>query len=89
MPTAKEQGIDVVMGTERGIMLPEGTPQEVVDHYVRVFEQAAQDPEVVEQMKAKGTEVMFMPPEQYAQHLEQTFEKWKEIAVETGMYAGG
>ncbi|MBC5765604.1 tripartite tricarboxylate transporter substrate binding protein [Ramlibacter albus] len=31
VPTLKERGVDVVMGTFRGLAVPKGTPQDVVD----------------------------------------------------------
>ena len=86
--TLKEQGYDMVYGTDRGVMLPKGTPQEVIDHYGAIFQKAAADPEVVAQMNAKGTEVVYYGPAEYTAYFEDTFTNWKRIAKEVGLYKG-
>jgi hypothetical protein len=41
-------------------MLPKGASQELIDHYGAIFEKAAKDPEVIAQMEAKGTQVVYL-----------------------------
>jgi len=41
VPTAKECGYDVVLGTWRGIAVPASTPQAIVDELYRIFSTAA------------------------------------------------
>lgn len=86
--TLKEQGYDMVYGTDRGVMLPKGASQEVIDHYAGLFQKAATDPEVVAQMNAKGTEVVYLGPADYTAYFEDTFTNWKRIATEVGLYKG-
>lgn len=86
LKTAGEQGVDVVYGVERGIMLPKGTPTEIVDHYAALLEKAMQDPDLVATMTAKGTEIAYMGPQDYAAHLGATYDKWKAIAQKVGVY---
>ena len=86
VPTMVEQGYDMIYGTDRGIMLPKGASQEVIDYYGTLFENAAKDPDVVEQMRAKGTSVEFKGPVEYRAYFEDIYERWKRIAVEVGLY---
>ena len=86
--TLQEQGYDMIYGTDRGIMLPKGTPQEIIDHYGSLFETAANDPAVVAEMNAKGTEVVYLGPADYTAYFEETFANWKRIATEVGLYKG-
>ncbi|MEM7226741.1 MAG: tripartite tricarboxylate transporter substrate binding protein [Pseudomonadota bacterium] len=88
VPTLKEQGIDLVYGTDRGIVVPKGTSPEIIDYYAALFEKAAKDPEVVKQMNAKGTSVEYKDPTDYRLYFEDTFRDWKRIATEVGMYKG-
>ncbi|MEO3428708.1 tripartite tricarboxylate transporter substrate binding protein [Pelagibius sp. CAU 1746] len=88
VPTLNEQGYDMVYGTDRGVMLPKGTPQELIDHYASVFKKAAEDPEVLAQMEAKGTQVVYLDPAEYTAYFEDTFSRWKRIAKEVGLYKG-
>lgn len=87
--TVKEQGYDLIFGTDRGIMLPKGTPKEVIDHYAALLKKAAEDPAVVEAMTAKGTSVNYMGPDDYRGYFADTFAKWKRIAIEAGMHKEG
>ena len=88
LPTVKEQGYDLVYGTDRGVMLPKGTDPAIVEHYAKLFEAAAADPKVIEAMEAKGTSVNFLGPDAYRGYFEETFAKWKQIATEVGIYKG-
>ena len=45
IPTAKEKGIDVVMGPWRGIAAPKGTPEEIVDKIEAAYMKAFASPE--------------------------------------------
>jgi len=84
----KEQGYDLVYGTDRGVVLPKGASKELIDHYAAIFEKAAKDPEVVKSMEAKGTSIEFKGPSDYRAYFEETFAKWKALAKKVGMYKG-
>jgi putative tricarboxylic transport membrane protein len=86
--TLREQGYDMVYGTDRGVMLPKGTSQEVIDHYGAIFKAAAENPDVIAQMEAKGTQVSYLDPAGYTAYFEDTFTNWKRIAKEVGLYKG-
>ena len=84
--TAKEQGIDLIYGTDRGIVLPKGTPQAVVDHYAGPLEAAMADPAISGSLAKKGTQSFFVPTAEYSAYFEKTFAHWKRIAKEVGVY---
>jgi tripartite-type tricarboxylate transporter receptor subunit TctC len=86
--TVKEQGYDLVMGTDRGVMLPKGASKEVVDHYIAIFTKVAKDPEVQAARTAKGSSMPFLAGAEYRAYFEKTFEHWKKIATKIGMYKG-
>ena len=52
--TAKEQGINLVYGTDRGIVLPKGASADVVDHYAKMLEGAMNNPAVKDSLTKKG-----------------------------------
>ena len=86
--TVKEQGYDLIMGTDRGVMLPKGASKEVIDHYIAIFTKVANDPEVQAAMKAKGSSMPFIAGDDYRAYFEKTFDHWKKIAIKIGMYKG-
>ena len=88
VPTAKEQGFDLVIGVDRGVMLPKGASQEVVDYYIDIFSKVANDPDVQAQMTAKGSSMPFTAGADYRAYFEKTFDSWKKIAIKVGMYKG-
>lgn len=75
VPTLKESGVDMTYSLTRGIMLPKGTPPEIVEYWAEVFKGPTDDAAFVEEQAAKGTEVLYLGPEEYAAW-------WKE--TETG-----
>ena len=88
VPTAKEQGFDLVIGVDRGVVLPKGASQDVVDYYIDLFRKVANDPDVQQQMTAKGSSMPFTAGADYRAYFEDTFKKWKQIAIKVGMYKG-
>lgn len=86
--TAREQGIDLVYGTDRGIVAPKGTPPEIIDYYAGLLKKAAASAAVREAIEAKGSEVIYTPPAAYKAYLDETFATWKRIAKDIGMYQG-
>jgi len=84
--TLKEQGIDVIYGTDRGIMLPKGTSKEIVDHYIAIAEKVVKDPEFIKAAEAKGSSIEFTPGDAYAAYFTETFDNWSRIAKEVGIY---
>ncbi|NIP74883.1 MAG: tripartite tricarboxylate transporter substrate binding protein, partial [Xanthomonadales bacterium] len=55
MPTLMEKGVDMTFALQRGIVVPKGTPKEIIDDWAAVFKKAAEDPGLLAQMDAKGT----------------------------------
>ena len=84
--TVQEQGVDMIFGTDRGVVLPLGASPDVVAHYAEAFKKAAADPAVIEAMAVKGTQVNYLGPKDYADYFATTFNTWKAIAKKVGMY---
>lgn len=86
LPTLKEQGVDLVYALVRGIVAPKGTPKDVVDHWAGVFKAAAENPDLIKQMNAKGTEVEWVGPADYAAWFQKTYDDHEKVAIKIGMY---
>ncbi|MFK7965401.1 MAG: Bug family tripartite tricarboxylate transporter substrate binding protein [Burkholderiaceae bacterium] len=86
VPTLKEQGIDLIYGTDRGIVAPKGTPKAAVDYWAGLFAKAAQDPDVIKQLEAKGTSMIYKDPTAYTAYFKDLFGKWETVATKIGMY---
>ena len=53
-----------------------------------MFKKAAENPDLLKQMEAKGTDVDWVGPEGYDKWAKQTFEDFKKVAIKIGMYKG-
>ena len=65
VPTLKEEGVDMEFALKRGIVAPKGTPRDVIDAWSAIFKQAAENPDLLTQMDAKGTGVKYQDPDAY------------------------
>ena len=86
IPTMSEQGVKVVYGVERGIVLPGGTSAATVKHWEGVLLKACRDPKVVTALSKKGTVTICQNAAQYGDNIKVTFAKWKGIAKKVGAY---
>jgi tripartite-type tricarboxylate transporter receptor subunit TctC len=58
VPTMREQGYDMVVGSWQGIFLPQGTPQPVVNKLFRVGVDMMKDPQVVRRLGDAGISIV-------------------------------
>jgi len=86
LPTMKEQGVDLDYSLVRGIVAPKGTPKDVIDHWAGVFKAAAEDPGLLAEMDAKGTDVEFVGPEGYREWADKTYAAYEKVAIKIGLY---
>lgn len=85
IPTARELGYDVTFGQAHGIFLPKETPPDIVEYYAGVFEAAMQDETLVQQLSTNGTQVAFLPGEDYEADLTVAFDQYTAILDELDM----
>lgn len=86
MPTLKELGVDMEFALKRGIVAPKGTPPAVIEKWSQVFKAAAENPDLLKQLEAKGTDVRWEGPADYRKWAEGLFNDYKAVAVAIGMY---
>jgi len=71
VPSFKEQGVDLVIGSERGVVGPKGLPAELEQKLSAAMRLVAEDPEFQNQMKAQFTELDYMPGAEWRKRLER------------------
>ena len=86
VPTLKELGVDLVFGLDRGVMLPKGTPADVIAHYEEMFLKVMKDPALKRTLEAKGNTIITRGGGDYRAHLEKTFETLKSAAIKVGLF---
>jgi len=68
-PTMREQGIDVVAGTDRGLAAPAGLPPAVRERLSDALASAMRDPVFVAAARERGMALNHMPGEAFRAHL--------------------
>ena len=84
LPTLKEQGVDMTFSLIRGVVAPKGTPKEVINHWAQLLKKASENKGLLKQMKAKGTGINWIGPDEYQKWIDRSFAEFKGIADEMG-----
>jgi tripartite-type tricarboxylate transporter receptor subunit TctC len=86
LPTLAEQGMtDFEATVWSGLMVPAGTPQDIVDKLVRATAEAARDPEIIASLRAQGITARGSGPEQFRDYLASEIKKWRTVGAAAGM----
>ena len=67
VPTAREQGVDLVSVQWYGMLAPAGTPRPIVDRLVSELHKAVSSPDVKEKLGASGIDMVTSTPEQFGE----------------------
>lgn len=86
LPTLKEQGIDFVYGSNRGIVLPKGAKPEIVAHWEAVLAKTAKDTPLKKSLEGQGTYVLFLGSADYAALLKKDYGEHEKAAINIGMF---
>ena len=84
VPTLKENDIDVVLASGRGVVAPKGTPKEVVDKLAQSFKQAIESQAHMDKANNLDLNIRFMGPEDFGNFIRQQDEYNKGIAAKLG-----
>jgi len=85
IPTLKELGVNVVYDVNRGIMVPKGTPAEVIGKLASACASSAKDPEFAKAMKLQGTDVRYLDRAAYGKWLKQNDDLNRKLAKDLGL----
>ncbi|CEP67007.1 Bordetella uptake gene [Moorella glycerini] len=85
IPTFKEQGVNLVFGTERYILAPKGTPEEVIKILHDAFKKGMEDPKWKEYIKTSGSEEFYKSHSEAKAYLKERDEFYYKILESSGM----
>jgi tripartite-type tricarboxylate transporter receptor subunit TctC len=85
VPTLKELGVNVVFDVNRGIMVPKGTPADVISKVSSACAAATKEPEFGQAMKVQGTDVRYMDRAAYAKWQKEADDLNRNIAKDLGL----
>jgi tripartite-type tricarboxylate transporter receptor subunit TctC len=86
VPTMKELGIEgQESATFTGILVPAGTPKEIVDKLHAESIKFLAAPEVKEQLKKLGSDAVGSSPSEFAEQIKQEIALWSKVITDAGI----
>ena len=80
IPTMREQGLDMVVGSWQGLFVPKGTPQPVVNRLYKVGIEMMKDPQVVKRLGESGiTIVTSTSPPDFVSFVKKETERFGKV----------
>ena len=89
VPTLKETGIDYSAGTWRGLVVPEGTPEERVEILSEAFEKVYNSEEFKEFMDNQGFGMKWRGPEEFGEFLADQHDVYGAVIEQLGIGVEG
>ena len=86
VPTFAEQGVkDQEADTLTGIVVPAGTPKEIVELLSRTIAKGVAEPEVRERLAALGFRPVVNTPDEFAARIKLEIEKWGKVVHDANL----
>lgn len=85
VPTAREQGIDLVVNKFRGIAGPKNLPDEIYAKWEQGIQSVLKDPEFQDWYRAQSLVPQFMPHEEYAKFIAEFAEEQQAFFKQYGI----
>ncbi len=79
VPTAKEEGLEIVLEIWNGFVAPKGTPRVAIDRFAAALAKMLEDPIVKETMAKHGEQVTFMGPDEFAKFWRKDFDFFRSM----------
>jgi putative tricarboxylic transport membrane protein len=83
--TLKEQGLDVVLNMQRGVVAAQGIPDEARDTLVEAFRRMVATAEWREFLAVEGLADAFLAGDDYGRFLAEETERWRHLLREAGI----
>lgn len=79
VPTFKEQGVDLIMSSERGLVAPKGISDEAKTKFSKALKEIVADPEFQNQMKSQFIDIDFIEGDAWKARLNQADARFKQV----------
>lgn len=79
VPTAIEEGVNVVFLMWRGVLVPKGTPRPIIDKLAGAFKKMSEDKSVIAMIKRFGDDIHFLGPNEFTKVWLEEYEAYKEL----------
>ncbi|TWO70643.1 tripartite tricarboxylate transporter substrate binding protein [Caenimonas sedimenti] len=80
VPTAREQGVDLVWPTVRGIYMGPGVPAKDLDEWTRILQRVMKTPAYEQAARASGMEPLALAGPELQEHVQREAQRMRELA---------
>ncbi len=87
IPTFRELGIDLVIGSFHAVFAPKGTPAEIVSRVASALERTMKEPALIETMTSSGLGVLYLGQKETASYIAQQDALYRALIEELGLMA--
>jgi tripartite-type tricarboxylate transporter receptor subunit TctC len=87
VPTAREQGVDLVSVQWYGILAPAATPRPIVERLVTSLHKALSSPDLKEKLAAAGIDTVSSTPEQFGELMRVETARYEKVIKSAGIKA--
>jgi len=88
VPTLKEQGYDVVIYMQRGVVAAGNIPEEAREYLIEKFTTFANSRQWKDHLAKEGLMEAFVAGDEYAQFLAEETDLWRDLLIEAGVIGG-
>jgi len=81
-PTAKEQGVDLIIDQWRGVVAPKGTPPDIVKALHDIFKKCVEDPDYVKRAKEMNVEPTYLGSKELGELIAADDKRFEKIVKE-------
>ena len=85
VPTAREQGIDLVTVQWYGLLAPAATPRPIVERLVAEIHKAVQAPDLKSKLEASGIDAAMSTPEQLGELIRSEIKRYAKVVEAAGI----
>ena len=85
VPTMKELGLDLLHSSSRGVGVPKGTPQEVIDFLHDSLKKATEEPDYIARMKSAGLAVKYRSGPDFQEFYMNQYTMFKPVFERLGL----
>jgi tripartite-type tricarboxylate transporter receptor subunit TctC len=79
VPTAMEEGVNVVYVMWRGVLAPKGTPRPIIEKLAAAFKKMTEDKSVIGMIKTFGDDIHYLGPDEFTRVWREEYEAHKEL----------
>ena len=85
VPTMRELGLDLLHSSSRGVAVPKGTPQEIIDFLHDSLKKATEEPDYIKRMTSAGLAIKYRSGPEFGEFYMNQYNMFKPVFERLGL----